>query len=83
MLLVERAGTDGAWIVARGWRSADRLTDVRRWRFAASGPMSGQVRRLVAEASGDTALATRVSTSVAMWAAHDHSGATRAGRLDA
>ena len=44
---------DGRWVLARGWATADALEDVRRWSFAEPGPFAGQVRRLVAEASGD------------------------------
>ena len=69
VLLVERVSTGEGWIVARGWRSADRLTDIRRWSYAASDRMSGQVRRLVDEASGDAPLARRVSSAVMAWAA--------------
>jgi hypothetical protein len=76
VLLVERASIGEGWSVARGWRSADRLTDVRRWHYAASGPMAGQVRRLVDEASSDPSLARRVSTAVSAWVAGDQTTAS-------
>jgi hypothetical protein len=41
------------WVLARGWLQGDRLEYVRRWSFAQPIPFSGQVRRLVMEASGD------------------------------
>jgi hypothetical protein len=44
---------DDRWILARGWLNADRLEDVRRWSFAQPVAFSGQVRRLVKEATGD------------------------------
>ena len=44
---------DGRWILARGWLHGDHLEHVRRWSFAQPIPFSGQVRRLVLEASAD------------------------------
>lgn len=44
---------DDRFVLARGWIEHDRLTHVRRWRFTNSDLFSGQVRRLVLEASGD------------------------------
>ena len=41
------------WVLARAWIQGDRLEHVRRWSFAAPIPFSGQVRRLVMDASGD------------------------------
>ena len=38
------------WVLARGWREGDRLTDVRRWRFVAPELFCRQVGRLVADA---------------------------------
>ena len=48
---------DDRFVLARGWIENDRLTHVRRWRFSTPVQFSGQVRRLVMEASGDYRLA--------------------------
>ena len=44
---------NGRYVLARGWIENDRLTHVRRWSFATAEKFSGQVRRLVMEASGN------------------------------
>ena len=75
VILVEPNLFGSRWYVVRGWRSGDRLTDIRRWSFAAARPMAGQIRRLVEEATGDTALAAQTSTAAAAWAAV-HSGSS-------
>lgn len=41
------------WVIARGWLTADRMTDVRRWVFTTPEAFGGQFRRLVTEASGN------------------------------
>lgn len=61
--------SDGRWILARGWATADALEHVRRWSFADPGPFAGQVRRLVAEASGDQGLARDERARALVWAA--------------
>lgn len=58
---------DGRWILARGWVTADALEHVRRWSFAAPGPFAGQVRRLVADATGDQVTARDESTRALAW----------------
>lgn len=60
---------NGRWILARGWKTADALEDVRRWSFADSGPFAGQVRRLVAEASGDERAARDERARALAWVA--------------
>ncbi len=60
---------DGRWILARGWKTADALEDVRRWSFADPGPFAGQVRRLVAEATGDQRAAGDERTRALAWVA--------------
>lgn len=62
--------TDGRWVLARGWMVQDALEHVRRWSFAAPGPFAGQVRRLVAEATGDIAAARNEGTRALAWTAH-------------
>jgi len=44
------------WVLARGWRTGDRFTDIRHWRFDAPSRFVAQVNRLVREA--DTAAPT-------------------------
>jgi hypothetical protein len=65
VLFGEREG--GRWVLARAWLEADRLEHVRRWSFAEAVPFSGQVRRLVMEASGDVALAREESLRALAW----------------
>lgn len=59
---------DDRWVVSRGWLKADAMTDIRRWTFAAPTAFSGQVRRLVLEATGDGALARDRSAEALAWA---------------
>jgi hypothetical protein len=59
---------DDRWILARGWLNADRLEDVRRWSFAQPVAFSGQVRRLVKEATGDASHARDESHRALSWA---------------
>ena len=66
VLLGERAAD--RWVVARGWRRDDRLTDVRRWSFAEPRAFAGQVRRLAREATGDPAGATTAGGAALVWA---------------
>jgi hypothetical protein len=58
---------DGRWILARAWLQGDRLEHVRRWSFAESVTFSGQVRRLVMEASGDSTLAREEGQRALTW----------------
>jgi hypothetical protein len=59
--------SDGRWYLARGWRGADRLTDVRRWSFASAERFVTQVRRLVWEAAPDPARADRAAAAASDW----------------
>jgi hypothetical protein len=59
--------SDDRWYLARGWRSADRLTDVRRWSFADAQRFVAQVRRLVWEAAPDPVRADRAAAAAAGW----------------
>lgn len=59
---------DGRWVVARGWRNGDALTDVRRWTFDAPRPFAGQMRRLSREAGADSVLAVSVGEAALAWA---------------
>ena len=59
---------DKRWILARAWLQGDRLEHVRRWSFAQPIPFSGQVRRLVMEATTDFALARDEAMRALAWA---------------
>ena len=66
VLLAERVA--GRWVVARGWRQGDRLTDVRRWSFVSPRLLAGQVRRLAHEATGDATDARAAGSAALAWA---------------
>lgn len=59
---------DGRWVLARGWLQGDALEHVRRWSFAAPIPFSGQIRRLIIDATGDTATAREEGFRALAWA---------------
>jgi hypothetical protein len=65
VLLVERE--DDAWVIARSWKQADRLTDVRRWRFACERCLIGQMRRLVRERIAGDEACNHAALSLAVW----------------
>jgi hypothetical protein len=56
------------WVLARGWLAADQMTDVRRWVFSTPEAFSGQFRRLVTEASGNTDDGRAAGAAAAEWA---------------
>jgi hypothetical protein len=59
---------EGRWVLARAWLQGDRLEHVRRWSFAQPIPFSGQVRRLITDASGNIALARDEGLRALAWA---------------
>lgn len=59
---------DGCLILSRGWHSGDRLEYVRRWTFRQTIPFSGQVRRLIMEATEDFATAREEGLRALAWA---------------
>lgn len=61
------AHDDGRWVLARAWLEGDRLEHVRRWSFAQPIPFSRQVRRLIAEANGNLALAQGEGLRALAW----------------
>lgn len=65
VLFVERS--QGAWALSRGWRSGDRLVDVRRWNFDSPRRVVGQMRRLVLEATNDRQTADKIAEELRLW----------------
>lgn len=60
---------DGSeWVLARGWRSRDRFSDVRRWRFNDPDAFSKQVFRLAREEACDPEAARAAAAAAALWA---------------
>ena len=65
VLFVERS--QGTWALSRGWRSGDRLVDVRRWYFDSPRRVVGQMRRLVFEATDDRQTADKIAEELRLW----------------
>lgn len=65
VLFAERYGSN--WVLARGWRAGDRLTDVRRWVFTDAKRFVGQVRRLVLDATSSSLNAIDAADAAAGW----------------
>ena len=59
---------DDRWVLARAWLEGDRLEHVRRWSFAQPIRFSRQVRRLIADANCDVALARDEGLRALAWA---------------
>lgn len=59
---------DGRLVLSRGWLSGDRMEYVRRWTFGQTIPFSGQVRRLIMEATDDFAAAREEGLRALAWA---------------
>lgn len=59
---------DGRWVLSRAWLQGDRLQHVRRWFFTQPIPYSGQVRRLIMEATGSFELARDEGLRALAWA---------------
>src|SRR5215213_1225412 len=59
---------DGRWVLARAWLQGDHLQHVRRWSFTQPIPYSGQVRRLIMEATGNFVLARDEAHRALAWA---------------
>ena len=72
VLFAER--NQDAWILARGWKFGDRLTNVRRWTFGSATALAGQVRRLAREATGNQTLAAEAAAAALAWAAQETGG---------
>jgi hypothetical protein len=65
VLFVE--GFEQTWTLSRGWRSGDRLIDIRRWRFDSPRRVVGQMRRLVFEATDDRQTADKIAEDLKAW----------------
>jgi hypothetical protein len=59
---------EGRWVLARAWLQGDQLQHVRRWCFTQPIPYSGQVRRLIMEATGNFVLARDEGLRALAWA---------------
>jgi hypothetical protein len=59
---------EGRWVLARAWLQGDQLQHVRRWCFTQPIPYSGQVRRLIMEATGNFVLARDEGLRAFAWA---------------
>ena len=57
------------WVLARGWRSRDRFSDVRLWRFADADAFAKQVFRLSQEEDVDLCSARDAAREATLWAA--------------
>ena len=57
------------WVLARGWRSRDRFSDVRLWRFADAEAFAKQVFRLSQEEDVDLVAARDAAQHASLWAA--------------
>ncbi|MGI8476617.1 MAG: hypothetical protein ACR2OO_09640 [Thermomicrobiales bacterium] len=66
IVLIGESTSDG-WVLARGWRRNDELSDVRRWSFSSERRFVGQVRRLVRDATDDQRLADHVAQLASLW----------------
>jgi len=65
VIFAERDGSE--WAISRGWRTGDRLDDVRRWRFESERRLVGQLRRLVREATDDHLAANAAVSELEIW----------------
>ena len=57
------------WVLARGWRSRDRFSDVRLWRFTDADAFAKQVFRLSQEEDVDLSTAREAAQEASLWAA--------------
>ncbi len=57
------------WVLARGWRSRDRFSDVRLWRFSDADAFVKQVFRLSQEEEVDLSTARDAAQEASLWAA--------------
>ena|SRR5215216_2730627 len=62
------AHEDGRWVLSRAWLQGDQLQHVRRWSFAQPIPYSGQVRRLIMDATGNFGHAREEGLRALAWA---------------
>jgi hypothetical protein len=65
ILLGYRDGSE--WVLARGWRTRDRFSDIRRWRFTAAEHFATQVFRLIRDEGLDDASARMAESAAGAW----------------
>lgn len=58
----------GEWVLARGWRSRDRFSDIRRWRFQDVEAFTRQVYRLAREEDDSSSAANAAAAAASLWA---------------
>lgn len=66
ILLGYREG-DG-WVLARGWRTRDRFSDIRRWRFTVAEHFAAQVFRLIRDEGVNDSSAKAAEAAAVEWA---------------
>jgi hypothetical protein len=74
-LFLQRAGRtlligyreDDHWVLARGWRTGDSFTDIRRWRFQSPVQFIAQVTRLVREMGAGGSDDTAARSAAEQW----------------
>ena len=59
---------EGRWVLARAWLQGDQLEHVRRWSFTQPIPYSGQVRRLIMDATSNFGHARDEGLRALAWA---------------
>lgn len=62
-------------MLARGWLTADTLSDVRCWRFTSPQTFARQIRRLVQDAAHDPSEAESRGADGLAWAEQQQRGA--------
>lgn len=66
ILLGYRDGDE--WVLARGWRTRDRFSDIRRWRFTVAEHFAAQVFRLMRDEGLNDASARMAESAAVDWA---------------
>ncbi len=56
------------WILARGWRTRDRFSDIRRWRFTAPEHFAAQAFRLIRDQGLNDSSARDAESAAVRWA---------------
>jgi hypothetical protein len=65
VLLGYREGDE--WVLARGWRTRDRFSDIRRWRFTVAEHFAAQVFRLIRDEGLNDSSAKNAESAAVEW----------------